>query len=518
MLGKQRFGARAAVVLVVCGVVGASLGTGSAGAATKPKSGGSIKFLQANPVGQLDPALGSALPGSSVEYPAYLAIFDGLLSPNAVTGQAEPRLAKSFTSKDNLVWTMKLQTGVKFSDGTAFDADAIKVNWDRIQSRTPTVAAKANFAGVASYAATDPSTLTITLKEPSPDFAYLLSTWAQNWIVSPAQIKSNEAQIARSPAGAGAYTVKEFVLNNQIVLTRNPTYHGKTYLDQITIGFVADEAQRLATFQSGAADLLRAGSPTETASAKQAGLEVRPLETAGGAALQFNTARPPFNDVRARRAIQLAFDVDELNKAAFAGAATPVRSIFPKQSPYYGGVNMTKSNDKKAQALFNELAAEGKPVSFTLHTIAATQWTVMGSWLQTKLAGFKNVTMKHEIFGSGSLTNTLLIPGQFDVAAVAQLGVVPSEFAINLQTGGGKNFGKFSDPAMDAALKAASAATSVQARAAAAKDLQIALNDQVPVLMYHRVPSAAVISKKVKGYAFVFFNVPDWTKLWTTAS
>jgi peptide/nickel transport system substrate-binding protein len=331
-------------------------------------------------------------------------------------------------------------------------------------------------------------------------------------IVSPTQIKTAEASIARSPIGAGPYTVKSYEQSTQIVLVKNPTYYGKTYLDQITIAFLTDEAQRLATIRSGEADIIRTTSPDTKAQAVAAGLKVTDLATAGGQGIQFNTAKAPFDDVRARQAIAFVFDAKAMNKVVYAGSADVVDALFPKGSPYYDASGaVMKPNDKKAQALFDKLAAEGKPVNFTILANAAAATTAQ--WLQTKLAGFKNVTMKLEVVTTGSITNLFLVPGNFQAVFLNQQGAVPSEFVTYYQTGAGRNYGKFSSPQMDAAILKAKAGATVQARADAAKDIQAVLKEQVPTLFYQRTPNVTVLSKAIQGYAYVYYNVPDWTKI-----
>jgi peptide/nickel transport system substrate-binding protein len=518
MKRMRRVACHAVLVLTVGAVLGATAGSGSAGAATKPKSGGSIKVAAASVIPSLDPNVQNATPAPTIEYPAEFAIFDGLFVADVVAGAAKPRIATGITSKDNIVWTLKLRTGVKFSDGTTFDADAVKVNWDRIQNKVPAVPGKANYAG-ATWVVNDPQTLTITLKDPTVDFPYLLSTWTQNLIVSPAQIKSNEAQIARAPIGAGPYMVKSFDSNSQVVLVKNPNYYGKTYLDQITIAFVTDETQRLATIRSGDADMLRTTSSDTKTQAAAAGLKITDVAGGGGQGMQFNDAKPPFNDVRARQALELVFDAKVMNKVVNTGAAQVIDTLFPKGSPYYDASGVvTTPNDKKAQALLDQLAAEGKPVSFTLITPATPSSANVAQWLQTKLASFKNVTMKLNIYTLGSITNAFLVPGNFDAVLVTEQGSVPSEFATYFQTGGGKNYGKFSNPQMDAALLKAKSGTTLKARADAAKELQALVKDQVPTVFYQRSPNVTVLGKSIKGYAFVNYNVPDWTKIWKTAA
>jgi peptide/nickel transport system substrate-binding protein len=446
------------------------------------------------------------------------AVYDGLVVSNAVTGVGKPRIA-TLTSKDSTVWTMKIRPDVKFSDGMVYDAQAVKTNWDRMNS-VAAAPGKANFANIASWVVTDPLTLTVTMKTPMPDFPYLLGTWSQNYIVSPKQLSSSAAAVARTPVGAGPYMVTEFVTNDHITMVRNPNYYGKTYLDSITFQLITDESQRLATIRTGGGDLARTSDPTTISQAKQAGLMVTDVQVAGGQAMMFNTVKPPFDDLRARQAIAYVFDSKAMNKAVFAGAAVPVETLFPKGSPYYQpSIKQLAPNDKKAQDLFNELAAAGKPLSFTLSTTTTTGYVQMSQWLQTKLATFKNVTMKLEPLAT-TLASDRLIPGNFQAALYVPFGAIPSELATFFQTGGGKNYGKFSDPVMDAAIVKGNAATTQQARVAASKEMQAEWVKQVPHFMVIRNSSFVILGKNIHGYKpdANWLNQPDWTAIWKSAA
>jgi peptide/nickel transport system substrate-binding protein len=508
------------VVATICATVGIAAGTTVASAAAKPKAGGSVKYLTNTAWPSFDPAdrATAAVPSSTSTASALFVVFDGLVVSDAVTGTAKPRIA-TLTSKDSTVFTMKIHPDVKFSDGTVLDAQAVKTNWDRLNT-TAIAPGKANFANISSWVVTDPLTLTVTLKTATPDFPYLLGTWAQNFIVSPKQLSTNVAGVVKSPVGAGPYMVTEFIINDHATLTRNPNYYGKTYLDSITFQYVSDESQRLATMRSGGADLARTSDVVTASQAKQAGLQVTDLQVAGGQAVTFNTVKPPFDDLRARQAIAYVFDSKAMSKAVFGGAGVPVESLFPKGSPFYQpSIKQLAPNDKKAQDLFNELAAAGKPLSFTLSTTTTTGYVQMSQWLQTKLATFKNVTMKLEPLAT-TLASDRLIPGNFQAALYVPFGAIPSELATFFQTGGGKNYGKFSDPVMDAAIVKGNAATTQQARVAASKEMQAEWVKQVPHFMVIRNSSFVILGKNIHGYKpdANWLNQPDWTAIWKSAA
>jgi peptide/nickel transport system substrate-binding protein len=507
----------------VFSVVALAAATGLVGmqgavAAAKPQSGGTVTMVSTTFPGNLDPARGTAAPSRAGDSPVYLALFDALLSMQA-NGTVKPRIG-TLTSKDSTVWTLKLRSGVKFSDGTDYDAAAVKANWDRMNKLT-TSPGRVNFANWASWVVTDPLTLTITLKTSLPDFPFLFSTWAQNYNVSPKQFTADDASVAKAPIGAGAYLFKQLIPLNSVTMTKNPNYYGKTYIDTVVFKIIADASQEYATFQSGGADLARTSDPSIIARAKQDGVKITNVEAAGGYALTFQASKPPFDDLRARQAVAYAFDTAAMNKAVWAGAAVLTPTLFPKTSPYYdASIKQLQPNDKKAQALLDELAAAGKPLNIELTYSNDSVFLNVAQWLQTKLATFKNVTMKLNPVPAGAISPTFLIPGNFQVAIQSVVASLPSEFAQYFQTGGGKNYGRFSNVAMDAAMTKVSQASTTQARQSSAKEFQKVFVEQVPNLLYQATPHVVLVSKFIKGYnpLSYHYNVPDWTTFWKSGT
>jgi peptide/nickel transport system substrate-binding protein len=304
-------------------------------------------------------------------------------------------------------------------------------------------------------------------------------------------------------------------------MTKNPNYYGKTYIDTVVFKIIADASQSYATFQSGGADLQRTSDPTIIARAKQDGVKITNVEAAGGYALTFQASKVPFDDIRARQGIAYAFDAEAMNKAVWQGQAGLTPTLFPKSSPYYdASAKQLRPNDKKAQALFDELAAAGKSLNFELTYSNDTVFTNVAQWFQTKLASFKNVTMKLNPVPAGAISPQFQQPGNFQLALQSVVASLPSEFAQYFQTGGGKNYGRFSNAAMDAAMTKVSVASTPAARQSSSKEFQKIFVEQVPNLLYQATPHVVLVSKNIKGYnpLSYHYNVPDWTTFWKSGA
>src|ERR1700755_3099916 len=110
--------------------------------------------------------------------------------------------------------------------------------------------------------------------------------------------------------------------------------------------------------------------------------------------MALNSRRAPFNDVRARRAGAAALDRDGLNLAVYKGTGKVADPLFDQSSPFYTDTPLRKPDKDTAQKLLDQLAAEGKPVSFTFSAFATSENRALAEAVQAQLSAFKNVTMQ----------------------------------------------------------------------------------------------------------------------------
>lgn len=330
----------------------------------EPKKGGSLKVGMITAVDSLDPNLALSTGGIGVAQ----AVYDSLMWIDS-NGKVVPQLAQSLESTDSQHYTLKLRSGVKFTDGTPLNADAV------VDHLTKYIAAKkARDAGTVAQATgitkTDDLTVSITLKAPNADWPFVL-TGGAGWIPSPAAVASEGAGFGQKPVGAGPFKVQGDVQSGKdIILVRNDGYFDSRYpyLDQMTFVTAIDNQARLAALQSGDLDLASTTNPADFKVAKDAGLTVLQQPTYSYLDIMFNTAKPPFDDVTVRKAIMQAINTDGISKAKFGGLAQPMKGWFVENHPAFTQVDYPKYDVAAAKKAIDAYKAKGGNPDFTLVT------------------------------------------------------------------------------------------------------------------------------------------------------
>jgi 4-phytase/acid phosphatase/peptide/nickel transport system substrate-binding protein len=179
-------------------------------------------------VGVFDTAAGTAA----------AAIFDTLTTLDD-KGVAQPKLALSWTpSGDFKTWTFKLRPGVKFHDGTPFNAQAVKENYDRQKDPANKCRCAFYIAFLHDVQAPDELTAVFNLNDPSVNLPAIISVQSSNFVVqSPTAWKTKGDDYSRNPVGTGPYIPKSWTAGDRLVLEKNPDYWDKdrVYLDRIIV-------------------------------------------------------------------------------------------------------------------------------------------------------------------------------------------------------------------------------------------------------------------------------------------
>ncbi|OHV43769.1 ABC transporter substrate-binding protein [Parafrankia colletiae] len=359
--------------------------------------GGAASILTLSEPRSLDPAaLGNAYATTGLLGNALY----GTLMTDDESGEVRYSMAESFTSTDGgATFTLKLRPELRFSDGTPLDAEAVKFNWDRIKDPATGSVNLAEASMIASSEIVDGVTLQVTMAAPAPRYAYSLLASTMNWIASPEALRAGKEAFDRSPVGAGPYRLERWTRQATMDLVRNERYWDapKPYLDRLTLRAVSDGSQRYNTVLSGGADLAVEGNWANIDKARQAGLPTDVMELGGGVFVAMNTRRAPFDDVRARQAVAAALDLEALNLAVYNGVALPARTLFGESSPFYSDTALQTTDSEKAQRLFDELAREGRPVSFTFTSSPGTENRAIAENIQAQLSSYDNVSVKIKI-------------------------------------------------------------------------------------------------------------------------
>jgi peptide/nickel transport system substrate-binding protein len=231
--------------------------------------------------------------------------------------------------------TLKLKKGVKFTDGTDFNAAAVKWNLEAF-----TAADRGELAKIKSYDVVDDYTLRCNLSEWDNTVLFALATSACGLIVSPTAWKNapgattdkeRNGWAENNPVGTGPFTLVSWAKGTKQVYKKSPNYWGKgmPYLDGLEWNVIADPMTLMAAFQAKEVDVLFGISPTIANNLKKAGLTVYGPKSAGGAAFKAlvpNSAKAdsPFKNVNLRQALGYAIDSKSLVDAIYSGYATPL--------------------------------------------------------------------------------------------------------------------------------------------------------------------------------------------------
>ena len=327
---------------------------------------GALVVAQAADIGSLDPV--RVTDSESIEVGEL--IFEGLVGWKPGTTDIEPRLATGWqVSSDGRTWTFHLRDGVQFHDGTKFDAAAVVFSFERLLDKKhpqhlPDDEGALYWRGllkdVDKIEAVDPLTVSIHTARP---YAPLLSDLAFYPMVSPAAVTAWGDAFALHPVGTGPYAFEAWNKGEQVVVRRWDHYWGpEPALDRIVFQVVVDARQRLIDLESGSVDLASSILPDE-----QPFVELHPdlvlHHTPGDdvSYLAFHTGHPPFDDVRVRRAANLAINKEAILKLGYQGRAIPADGpLPPTQWGYHAPQSAYGYDPAAARRLLAEAAHDGK--------------------------------------------------------------------------------------------------------------------------------------------------------------
>jgi peptide/nickel transport system substrate-binding protein len=385
---------RTGAKLAVAGAAALALGGGAVGAAMAGDSGGGggtmVYASSADPI-----ALDGALVSDGESVRVIYQIFEGLVALKPGTTEVIPSLATSWkASEDGKNWTFQIRKGVKFQDGTTFDARAVCTNFDRwynfkgsFQNPSASYYWQTVFGGFKTYNAKSgapkeslykscrvngANTAVITLTKPSSSFLAGLSLPAF-YIASPAALKKYQADkgtvnadgvfrptgtfATDHPVGTGPFKLQSWKVGDKLVLVRNDDYWGtKAKLKQVIVQPISDPAARLQALQSGEIQGYDNVEPQDIATIQgDDNLQVidRPPFNVGY--VGFNQAKKPMNNPLVRQAVAYGLDRDTVVKTFYAGRGQVAKEFMPPNLfGYADDVTTYKYDPDKAKQLLQK--------------------------------------------------------------------------------------------------------------------------------------------------------------------
>ncbi|HUP74686.1 MAG TPA: ABC transporter substrate-binding protein [Acidimicrobiales bacterium] len=559
-----------ALVAAACGDDGDDGGTpsGTTGTGTgttttlQPQSGGTLTFGAYSNIPGLDPlvALGSGTSGGI----QMATVYGTLARYDTATNKYTPDMLESFTANaDATEWTLKIRPGIKFTDGTDFNAEAVRfgMNRHRVGNSLPVsecaeyIACPRNTRSSAIYMAlvddiqaVDPLTVKVTLKEPWTSFPYALAG-EPGMIPSPTALKKcdgtqnpNTCEFNLKPVGAGPFMISAFKVDEAIELVKNPNYwDGTVYLDGIRFVTLLDlggertyDALKTGTVQGaylrvpGAVARAKADKVPGISGIDQMGENMlmnmgvsatcaggKPEPLCVGKPDGPTPTTPATAPLKVRQAIMAAFDPKTWNERVYQGNGLTGTEMFQESFPWNPGVPGPKYDLDRAKKLVAEAKAEGWDgtvrLLFTNSPNDANAAVALDGML--KAAGINTVvdTSKE------STAQQAIVVGSKDFD-LARWGTAtgPDDSALwsmaqNLDSTSGSNRVGFKSAAVDQALKDLRVAKNDAEKTAGYKVIAEEFNKQLPWINFSAIETLKGFSPKVHGVTgshrqFIYFD------------
>ena len=325
-------------------------------------------------------------------------MFEGLVGTVPGTADPAPLLAKKWTvSDDGLTYEFALQDGVKFHDGTDFNADAVCANFERwydmpVSGQTDDVTyyygalfrgfktgPRADAAVYDSCTTDGESTATVTLKSPFAGFISALSLPSFS-MQSPAALKkyqddaSNDPRTTsystEHPTGTGPFTFGSWERGKQITLEKNADYWGEpAKIDRAVVVAISEPKARADALTNGEIDGFDLVGPADLGTLEDAGMQIENRAAFNVLYLGMNQKQKPLNDIRVRQAIAYALNKDEIVSASMPeGTETALEFIPDVVMGYTKDVATYDYDPKKAKDLLAAAGATGATIEFNYPT------------------------------------------------------------------------------------------------------------------------------------------------------
>ncbi len=365
-----RLAALAGAALLALTACGSDSGGSSAGG--EPVRGGTLTIAQAD---YPEEGFNPVVRGCCVEVQVLRNVYDSLVAID-FDETIHPWLAESFEqSPDGLTYTFKLREDVKFHDGEPFNAAAVKANFDKItgdKEYAPSVA-KSTFQNLLATEVVDEYTVRTVLSEPTANWLSTLAS-LQGAQISPKSLAGPDAATGGVGfAGTGPFTLSEVVEGAELRFKRNEDYNwpsalaeheGPAYLDELVVKVVPEPNVRAGLLTSGEVDAIAQIAPADIALFDDADgfqFESRPSNVSPYS-LYFNVTGDNTKDVRVRRALREAVDLNPIIDTVLQGSSERAWSIVGPESPFYDAKyeNAYGGNVDEANKLLDEAGWTGR--------------------------------------------------------------------------------------------------------------------------------------------------------------
>lgn len=425
---------------------------------------------------------------SDISYILNMNITETLTINNVRTGAIDPHLATSWEQVDDHTWVFHLQEGVTFHDGAPFDAEAVAYAIERLMNPNLACDGRSKFGDIVlTPTALDELTLEIRTDTPNPIMPTLVST---------IQIGSPnlpfDAETA-DPVGTGPYIVDNIGAES-VVLSRWDDYWGPTpEVTEVTYVWRGESAIRAAMIATGEADLTPVIA-VQDATNSETDFAYLNSETSW---LRIDMAIPPLDDIRIRRALNLAVDWDNLGPALFGeGVLRAAQTVPPGTLGFNDSLEPFPFDPDQARALVEEAGADGVPVDTEIEMIVRNNWFPNDAEAAEAMAAmFQDVGLNVRLVQLENIDWVRYLDKPFPEGRGPTLllhqhdnNTGDAGFTVPVMFSSGGSYSTVDDAALDEVIAAAVVATGEERDELFQETFRMVREDIVPgVIMYHMI-------------------------------
>jgi len=504
------------LILAACSPISSGTPAPTASGDNRPvKNGGTLRVALASEPDKLDPTLARTFVGRIVFAAMCEKLYD-IDSKLAVV----PQLASAMPefSADGKTVTIKIRSGVKFADGTAMDATAVKTSLDRHMTLSGS-ARRSELSSVTAVDVVDASTVALKLKAPFVPLTAVLAD-RSGMIMSPAALKTAGDNFATNPVCVGPFKFASRVAQDRIEVVKDPNYYdaAKVHLDKVVYKIIADGTTRLNNLRSGDVEVQDTVAATDVDALKSdPNLRLLTSDSLGYQGITINLgnvagvgkpagilpspyAGPLAADVRVRRAFDMSLDREAINKVVFRGQFTPTCSPISAASPLSSDAAQAcpKHDPAAAKALLTSAGAV-TPVKVSMVLANTPEERRLGEAIQAQVkeGGFDLELVPTEFSASLDQTDA----GKYQLFRIGWSGRIDPDgnIANFVRTEGSQNICGYSNKAVDDLIDQARAATAQAKRRDLYGQVITKLHEDLPLTYLYRAKNLAGASNKVVG-------------------
>ncbi len=461
------------------------------------------------------------------------SVYDTLVYRDQETLDFVPGLAESWiVSPDGLIYTFTLRQDVVFHDKMPFNADSVRLNIERILDPSNNSLKAAQLLGPLQHVEViDEYHVSLILSEP---FAPLLDGLSQPYLgmASPKALAEWDAGTYQfHQVGTGPYRFVEYVVNDRIVLERNPDYNwgpsvvtnpGIPAVARIVFRFFSDPPTRALALQSGEVNAMGELLPTDAKRLASEGVIQLEMVPVPGQPLQFlfNTSRTPTSNLAVRQALILAADRRAIVQAIFQGYSPVAYGPLSSSTLYYdpGVENRYAHDPSQAVALFNATGwvdsdgdgwrdENGIPLQLIVVVPPWGMTPECTELLKSQWESTLQVQVQIQQVASFQMLTEQANVGEYHVISLNFFGLDPSVLDSFYLSDGLRNWSQYADPELDGLLFAARAEREPMRRAGLYSVIQARIMDQALVLPVREYVNLNGVRQGVHG---LHFDAQGW--------